>query len=246
MHTPDVEGYISHHSLRRRFVPRRKSDGPLDQDCHFYRSTSGDDALVLLLPLLHDAGGAPSHYHPGVAGIALRYTPAAVDGTAAHVQIDYLPLPGDTVTTSSTSEVWPHDTRDYRTAVALLKAIIKFGNSTLPGKEYVKRVNLDNILTKEAYQDMYIEMKERYGWIIPAWKEKTDPKKHVFEVGRAVRLIGYVADNESQDVAIASFIILLWRQIYSHCDSRPPGGFVDVGCGNGLLQVAHFPPSTEC
>ncbi|KAL8290214.1 hypothetical protein RQP46_003153 [Phenoliferia psychrophenolica] len=52
--------------------------------------------------------------------------------------------------------------------------------------------------------------------MLKEWKESTDPLKHVFE-----------------DVAIASWLIILWRTMFK--DGRPPGGFVDVGCGNGLL-----------
>lgn len=54
----------------------------------------------------------------------------------------------------------------------------------------------------------------------------------------------------SQDIAIASFLMLLWRDMYparsgSETGSetgmewdkwgRPSGGFIDLGCGNGLL-----------
>jgi len=52
-----------------------------------------------------------------------------------------------------------------------------------------------------------------------------------------------------QDVAIAAFLMLLWKEMYppilsnperegaNEWDSwgRPPGGFIDLGCGNGLL-----------
>lgn len=48
------------------------------------------------------------------------------------------------------------------------------------------------------------------------WQESTDPAKHVWE-----------------DVAVAAWLIVLWKNMYA--EGRPPGGFVDLGCGNGLL-----------
>jgi tRNASer (uridine44-2'-O)-methyltransferase len=50
----------------------------------------------------------------------------------------------------------------------------------------------------------------------------------------------------SQDIAIAAFLMLLWKDMYPAREGsetgmewdrwgRPPGGFVDLGCGNGLL-----------
>ena len=56
-----------------------------------------------------------------------------------------------------------------------------------------------------------------------------------------------------KDIAITCFLILLWKDMYPALETRrrptrdsltsedrstwggPPGGFVDVGCGNGLL-----------
>lgn len=61
-----------------------------------------------------------------------------------------------------------------------------------------------------------------FRWLLKDWKENTDPAKHVWE-----------------DVAIAAWLIVLWRGMYGLNEEGqgrgPPGGFVDVGCGNGLL-----------
>lgn len=49
-----------------------------------------------------------------------------------------------------------------------------------------------------------------------------------------------------QDIAIAAFLMLLWRDMYPAREGtetgmewdkwgRPPGGLVDLGCGNGLV-----------
>lgn len=36
-----------------------------------------------------------------------------------------------------------------------------------------------------------------------------------------------------EDLLVASYLIILWRSLYE--SSRPPSGFVDIGCGRGLL-----------
>lgn len=59
--------------------------------------------------------------------------------------------------------------------------------------------------------------------MLSAWRESTDATKHVFE-----------------DVAIAAWLIVLWRGMFPGSGGKPPGGFVDVGCGNGLLCVPLF------
>ncbi|GAA5975252.1 hypothetical protein JCM5350_000206 [Sporobolomyces pararoseus] len=63
-------------------------------------------------------------------------------------------------------------------------------------------------------------------FLASSWAEKTDPSKHVFE-----------------DVAICAWLMCLWDEMYPRTVSEkdgveraePEGGFVDVGCGNGLL-----------
>lgn len=51
--------------------------------------------------------------------------------------------------------------------------------------------------------------------LVTDWVEDTDPAKHVFE-----------------DLGIAAFLIELWNEMYA--DEEFPG-FIDIGCGNGLL-----------
>lgn len=47
---------------------------------------------------------------------------------------------------------------------------------------YQKRVRHDCVIPREAYQDLYLVMRERYKHLVFEWKESTDPLKHVFEV----------------------------------------------------------------
>ena len=50
------------------------------------------------------------------------------------------------------------------------------------------------------------------------WPEVTDPLKFVYE-----------------DISIAAYLILLWKQERERKGLVSPQSFVDLGCGNGLL-----------
>lgn len=116
--------------------------------------------------------------------------------------------------------LWPFaaedlaDNKVQRTARMLLQHLHKHGQGKVAG--YVKRVVHDTVIPRERFQDRHVELK---GWyakdLIDSWAEQTDPRKHVFE-----------------DIAIAAFLIELWADMYKEKDFP---GFVDIGCGNGLL-----------
>ena len=108
----------------------------------------------------------------------------------------------------------PRSSKLERTALHLLAVLHKHGQGLASG--YVKRVQHDVILPQAAVQNTYARLKAKYArTLIEGWVESTDPAKHVFE-----------------DLGIAAFLIELWREMYKD-DSFP--GFVDIGCGNGLL-----------
>ncbi|KAI2637964.1 DUF1613-domain-containing protein [Hypomontagnella submonticulosa] len=101
-----------------------------------------------------------------------------------------------------------------RTGFHLLAVLHKHGEGSKKG--YVKRVHHDTIIPQVSVQTTYARLKQKYArLLIDGWVEVTDPSKHVFE-----------------DLGIAAFLIELWAQMYQ--DSPFPG-FVDIGCGNGLL-----------
>nr|CAG4643282.1 EOG090X07W1 [Ilyocryptus agilis] len=78
------------------------------------------------------------------------------------------------------------------------------------------------LISVEDYDKLYRQLKEKY---VPEleriWPECTDPQKFIHE-----------------DVAIATYLILLWRQereeLLPH-DKDYRQSFFDIGCGNGLL-----------
>lgn len=101
-----------------------------------------------------------------------------------------------------------------RTARNLLSVLHKHGQGSTAG--YVKRVHHDAIIPQVALQTTYARLKQKYAReLLTSWAEQTDPTKHVFE-----------------DLVIASFLIELWAEMYR---DKPFPGFVDIGCGNGLL-----------
>ncbi len=102
-----------------------------------------------------------------------------------------------------------------RTAQHLLAILYKHGQGQAAG--YVKRVHHDVVLAQSTVQNTYARLKARYAKaLIAAWVEVTDPTKHVFE-----------------DLGIAAFLIELWAEMYPVREDFV--GFVDIGCGNGLL-----------
>ncbi|KAI1098934.1 DUF1613-domain-containing protein [Jackrogersella minutella] len=101
-----------------------------------------------------------------------------------------------------------------RTGLNLLAMLHKHGEGNRAG--YVKRVQHDTIIPQASVQTTYARLKDKHARrLIDTWAEVTDPTKHVFE-----------------DLGIAAFLIELWAQMYEN-SSFP--GFVDIGCGNGLL-----------
>lgn len=102
-----------------------------------------------------------------------------------------------------------------RTAMHLITTVQKHGIGLHNG--YVKKVHHDVILPQVKTQNTYARLKTKYAKsLITHWKEVTDPTKHVFE-----------------DLGIAAFLIELWAELYPEGTAFP--GFVDIGCGNGLL-----------
>ncbi|XP_045145468.1 probable tRNA (uracil-O(2)-)-methyltransferase isoform X1 [Echinops telfairi] len=68
------------------------------------------------------------------------------------------------------------------------------------------------------YSQVYEELKEKYRPMVKVWPEVTDPAKFVFE-----------------DVAIATYLLVLWEQERARLGVTERQSFVDLGCGNGLL-----------
>ncbi|KAI0361234.1 DUF1613-domain-containing protein [Trametes cingulata] len=225
--SPQLQGFRPVRSLHRRLLPRRPGrDDGLEQHCTLYAADNHGDAepVVLVLTPIQEPGAALPYYHPAVSHLAFRYVSA--DGPLLRIEV--VPLP------STPTDL---DSRLYRTCLALLDTLHRYGWGAVTN--YKKRVQHDCIIAREAYQDLYLVMRERHKHLVSEWQEVTDPLKHVFE-----------------DIGIATFLMLLWKESYGQkCAGaiehgslvesldaapwknwpRPPGGFLDLGCGNGLL-----------
>lgn len=224
----DIPGFELMRTIVRQMVPRNPQlDKPLVQTCHFLSKDDdqGEENVVVYLPHVQERSELP-FYHPAVSRLAFSHTwnntssPTSSGGThlAGTVSVSYCLFP----TTSLTTKL-------SRTALRLLETVHKHGQGQLKG--YEKRVHLDQIIPQKRYQDTYARLKAKYGRLLSDnWVEVTDPGKHVFE-----------------DIGIAAYLIELWRDIYAAPKSdtsvdgrlalpkRPFPGFVDIGCGNGVL-----------
>ncbi|XP_015118631.1 probable tRNA (uracil-O(2)-)-methyltransferase [Diachasma alloeum] len=76
-----------------------------------------------------------------------------------------------------------------------------------------------NLVSPEKYTNLYNSLKKKYGTeLVDKWPECTDPAKFVYE-----------------DIAIASYLILLWEEERREKGIDEKQSFLDLGCGNGLL-----------
>lgn len=234
----DIAGYTWQRTVVRSLVPRnRQLDRDMLQTCHFYHrragpvdedsqagkgGSSGDDAveMVIYAPHVQSAAQVP-WYHPPVRSMALTHT--ASDPQKLGIHFELFP---------SSDPAAASDKRLNRTCLGLLSTIHRHGTGQKAG--YEKRVNHDLVVPQQVFQDTYAMLKKKYAReLITSWVETTDPTKHVFE-----------------DLGIAAFLIELWRGMYQSTNGqddapdkdttiqagkRPFPGFVDIGCGNGVL-----------
>ncbi|XP_012256147.2 probable tRNA (uracil-O(2)-)-methyltransferase [Athalia rosae] len=76
-----------------------------------------------------------------------------------------------------------------------------------------------NLVPVEKYAVLYHALKNKYGAeMVKIWPENTDPAKFVYE-----------------DVAIATYLLLIWELERDLKATVQKQSFVDLGCGNGLL-----------
>ncbi|KAJ6615633.1 hypothetical protein B0H10DRAFT_1949803 [Mycena sp. CBHHK59/15] len=214
---PVLDGAVPLRNVHRLILPRRPGrDASLEQHCTLYGRDSVVDTLVLT-PVV-PAGASLPYYHPAVHHLAFCYIPS----TPPSIRIEVVLLDPAATPTDPGSRI-------YRTCLALLDALHRYGWGALTN--YQKRVHHDCLVPREVYQDIYLIMRERFKGLVETWVENTDPLKHVFE-----------------DIGIATYLILLWKDTFPPPDvsdvpqdepwrgwGRPPGGFLDFGCGNGLL-----------
>ena len=216
-----MPGFQLTRTIIRRMIPRNPQlDKPIAQTCLFLQSLAATDnrkqRLVVYLPHASDVDAVP-WYHPRVRALAYLHSwnTSPVDGeTQGTVSLHYRLFP---------SESLPLSPRLLRTGEHLLSTVHKHGQGQLAG--YKKRVHHDQLISQQKVQDRYTALKEKHALrLSERWVEKTEPSKHIFE-----------------DLGIAAFLIELWSEMYSNRDEPSSDvltefpGFVDIGCGNGVL-----------
>lgn len=257
-----VPGIGLSRTVVRRLIPRNPNlDKPLDQTCHFYVRGEGlkgaDDKalenegsverlLVVYTPHIATKKDLP-WYHPLLQSWALLYdyhkapTPASSVAGAeettgrGQLSLHFLLYPDEEI-----------PDRLERTLHALINTQLRLARGSslsapsdmLPeGGTY--KPSKDNVIPQHLVQNTYLRLKLKYAPDLhKKWVEDTDPSKHVFE-----------------DLAIAAFLVELWRSMYGVVPGEERGGersldkegdgqqdfdvkfpgFVDVACGNGVL-----------
>jgi tRNASer (uridine44-2'-O)-methyltransferase len=241
-----IEGYVLEWTVVRKMIPRNpKLDDSMVQSCHLFtskedvsvKSADGTETtvkaeryMVVYLPHVDNPEDIP-YYHPKVRSLAILYT-YFPDHDASTSPLE---SPGLLSIYFDLFASHPLDNRLERTALKLLEIIHKHSRGRQAG--YKKRVHHDQIIPQKTFQDTYAYLKGKYAkQLIDGWVEQTPPDKHVFE-----------------DLGIAAFLMELWVDMYGTTtdDTSSAGtsdadekkrraqeafpGFVDIGCGNGLL-----------
>ncbi|GAB7342071.1 hypothetical protein MBLNU457_g0353t1 [Dothideomycetes sp. NU457] len=245
----EIPGYEWQRTFVRNLVPRnRQLDKDMIQTCHIFsrmdKESKSQTTLIIYLPHTDDPETMP-WYHPSVQAVGFSYTSSDTDNSTIAIHI----RPFESTPLSSLQP------RLDRTCLNLLQTIHKHGRGQQAG--YQKRVHHDQIIPQQAFQDTYARLKQKYAKsLINDWVEQTDPTKHVFEdLGIAAFLIELWRDMYGVSAASDSEVVMTRSEkaasVGAHADSKTNGelsprpdrpetastfpGFVDIGCGNGVL-----------
>ncbi|KAM3831545.1 putative tRNA (uracil-O(2)-)-methyltransferase isoform 3-T3 [Vipera latastei] len=96
----------------------------------------------------------------------------------------------------------------------LLSKLVKW-STEITKNEFKSTLSLISVA---RYSKVYQDLKEKYKEMVKVWPEVTDPEKFVYE-----------------DVAIATYLLILWEDERARRGLAEKQSFVDLGCGNGLL-----------
>ncbi|MCJ1335792.1 tRNA(Ser) Um(44) 2'-O-methyltransferase [Bachmanniomyces sp. S44760] len=228
----EIPGFELDRTLVRLMIPRNPQlDKPIAQTCQFFSSTATSEPrrhLVVYVPHASSAEALP-WYHPSVKSLIYLHS----------WEPDLVASPSDAQRHSGSislhfklfdSQQFPLPPKLLRTAHHLLSTLYRHGQGALRG--YTKHAHHDQLISQQRVQDRYTELKGKFARkLCDHWVEQTEPSKHVFE-----------------DLGIAAFLIELWTDMYRHPKSKEPAssatgssqlppfpGFVDIGCGNGVL-----------
>ncbi|KAF8989981.1 hypothetical protein BDQ17DRAFT_1434077 [Cyathus striatus] len=174
------------------------------------------------------------YYHPSVSHLAFRFIPCPSSPPSPTSSPFSTPFPSPSLLRIETIPLQntPTDpsSRLAPTALSLLDTLHRYGWGILTG--YKKRVKHDVLVPRERYQDLYVVLRERWGYLVGGWREVTDPRKHVLE-----------------DIGIATYLMLLWKDTFSSPGHQEQGEYDYTGgktpCGNGLLTHSRYSEESQ-
>jgi tRNASer (uridine44-2'-O)-methyltransferase len=203
----DFQDIPRQRTLIRTLVPRNeRRDAPINQTCTFHSSALDDGtSRSLVVYLPHVQSSEDIPFYHPKVRGIAHLHEWNPSTNAGNISIHFLPFLSEDL----------EEKKTQRTAYHLLGVLHKHGQGSVTG--YVKKFHHDLLVPRPRFQNKYAELKRKYAAnLCQSWQEQTDPTKHVFE-----------------DLGIAAFLMELWADMYKGNDEFP--GFVDIGCGNGLL-----------
>jgi tRNASer (uridine44-2'-O)-methyltransferase len=245
----------------RKLVPRNpKLDESLVQSCYLYtsnlrirdpedeeKSVPAERYLIIYVPHTDTPDDIP-FYHPKCARLAILYT--YLPSLSSSPSTSKL-APGTLSLSYTLFPTHPLDTRLIRTSLNLLLITHKHARGRAAG--YKKRVHHDVVVPQKQFQDTYVYLKGKYArTLMEGWVESTPAGKHVFEdLGIAAFLIElwvgmYGGSAGRQEIERGVSRLGLEdedaereegerrKERLDTARAKFPG-FVDIGCGNGLL-----------
>lgn len=201
-----IKGMTGSRRLVRRLIPRNeRRDEPMNQTCEFHQRQTPESTSTLLLYLPHTTSADAMPFYHPKVQGIALLHEWDPSTKSGHISVHLSPLAGG---------VSVHDEKVAKVAFHMLEVLYKHGSNSLKG--YEKRVHHDVVVPQARLQSRLSLLKGKYARsLIHGWAEATDPTKHVFE-----------------DLSIAAFLMELWADMYPEGEFP---GFVDIGCGNGLL-----------
>lgn len=208
---PDIKIRLPHHQLKRRiirrFIPRNDGlDKLINQSVLYYTNISEQVSRKKNLVILIP--------HIRDAKEIPFYHPRVAGIVFTHTSgpdVNRISISYNTFTEDIGQ---PLSDRQIRTAYQLLKTTWKYGQGNLAG--YKKRIHHDQIIPQRRVQDRFASLKRKYASrLIANWVEVMAPSKQIYE-----------------QIGIAAFLLELWTDMYK---GKQFPGFVDIGCGNGIL-----------
>ncbi|KAM0693152.1 hypothetical protein Q7P36_007709 [Cladosporium allicinum] len=220
--TFDLPGWKQNRVIVRLLIPRNQQlDRPLVQTCILLskeKRTNKDpeEHLVVYIPHTSSSEETP-FYHPRVARLAFHHTfrPTMNKDSTTDNANDATSGVGTLSLSYNPFQASPEiDSKLQRTGLKLLQTIHKHGQGQLGG--YKKRVHHDRLIPQKSYQDTYARLKAKYGRKLNGEGEQ--------------QATGGAEDPERQSEGGEV------KPETAAGNEKPPfPGFVDIGCGNGLL-----------